>query len=123
MAFETRGPAAGDRGGTVRTVAIGGEAIILDQIAVALDQSFMALRAARVFPLADHAGKIAGVDVAEARLAADFDGLQQIFDSGVAGDIVLHFVIAVKGGDVPRDIGRDAGEEFGEAAQFVGSNR
>ena len=73
-----------------------------------------------VFPAADLAGKVSGVDVAEAGLAADFDGLQKIFNVGVAGDIVLHFVIAVKGGYVPGNVWRDSGEKFGEAAEFAG---
>ncbi len=74
LRFEASGPAAGDCGRALGTAAIGGEPVVLDQIAVALDQSFAALWAARVFPWADHAGKIAGVDVAKPRVAADFDG-------------------------------------------------
>ena len=73
-----------------------------------------------VFPAADLAGKVSGVDVAEAGLAADFDGLQQICNVGVAGDIILHFVVAVEGGHVPRNVWRDSGEKFGEAAEFTG---
>ncbi len=42
------------------------------------------MRAACVFPIADHAGKIAGVDVAQAGLVADFDGAQQVFGVGIA---------------------------------------
>jgi len=78
------------------------------------------VRTASVFPGADLAGEIAGVDVAKAGLAADFDGAEKVVRGGVAGDIVLHFVIAVKGGDVPGNVGRNSGEEFGEAAEFVG---
>jgi len=120
LTFEARGPVTGDWRCTLGAVAVGSEAVVFDQVAVALDQSFIALRAARVFPLADHAGKVAGVDVAKAGLATDFDGAEQVFDVRVARDIVLHFVVAVEGGDVPGDIGGDAGQEFGEAAQFVG---
>ncbi len=79
----------------------------------------MALGAARVFPLFDHAGEIAGVDVTEAGVAADLDRAQEIFDGRVALIIALHFVIGVEGGDVPRDVGRDAGDEVGEFAEFV----
>ena len=93
---------------------------MFDQVAVAFDQSFAAVRAARVFPLGDLAGEIAGIDVAEAGLAADFDGAEKVVRGGVARDIVLHFVVAVKGGDVPGNVRRNAGQEFGEAAQFVG---
>jgi hypothetical protein len=120
LAVEAWGPAAGDCGGAVGATAVGGEAVIFDEIALALDQSLAALRTARVLPIADHARKIAGVDVAQAGLAADIDGAQEVVGGGVARDIVLHFVVAVKSRDVPGNVGRDAGEEFGEAAQFVG---
>jgi len=69
----------------------------------------VALRAAGVFPGADPAGEIAGIDVAQAGGLADFGSLQQIFDVGIALAVSLHFVVAVKCGYVPRDIGRDGG--------------
>src|SRR5580704_12082623 len=118
LACEAGGPATGNWSGTLGTVAIRGEAVIFDQVAVALDQRLLALRTARVFPRADQTGKIASIDVAKTRLAADFAGSQQVFRVRVAG--IGHFVVAVKGGDMPRNVGRDAGKEFGEAAQFVG---
>src|SRR5580704_319890 len=120
LTLEAGGPAARDRGCAVGTGAVGSQAVLFYQVAAAFDQSCMALRAARVFPGADHAGKIASIDVAEARLAADFDGAQQVFGIRVARDIVLHFVVAVKGGDVPGNVRRDSGQEFGKAAQLVG---
>jgi len=117
LAFEAGGPAAGDCSCTLRAAAVLGKEIVLDQVAVALDQRFVTSWAARVFPLANHAGKVAGVDVAKAGLAADFDGAEQIFRVRVtrAG----HFVIAMKSGDVPGNVGRNARQKFGEAAQFV----
>ena len=78
------------------------------------------MRAMGVFPAADLAGEVSGVDVAEAGLAADVRGLQEIFGGGVAGNVILHFVIAVEGGYVPGDVWRNLREEFGEAAEFVG---
>ena len=120
LTFEAGRPATGNRGCTLGTMTVRCKPIVFDQVAVALDQSLVALRTARVFPLADHAGKIAGIDVAKSGLAADFDGAQQVFRIRVAGDIVLHLVVAVKGGDVPGNVGRDARQEFGEAAKFVG---
>src|SRR5580658_1859214 len=77
-----------------------------------------AVGASRVFPFADHAGEIAGVDVAKSGLAADFDGAQQVFGVGVAR--IGHLIVAVEGGDVPGNVGGDLREEFGEAAEFVG---
>ena len=71
-AFEVSRPATGNCRGAVGTAAIGRQAVVLDQIAVALDHSFAALRTARVFPLLDHAGKISSVNVAKAGSAADF---------------------------------------------------
>src|SRR6266851_8970857 len=119
LTFEAGGPAAGDRGGTFGAAAVFGEAVVFDEVAVTLDYGVVAVRTARVFPFADHAGKISSVDVTKARLAADFDGAQQVVSGRVARDIVLHLIVAVEGGHVPGDVGRDAGEEFGEAAEFV----
>src|SRR5580692_3402646 len=87
---------------------------------MAFDQGFIAVWTACVFPFADPAWEIAGVNVAKSGLAADFDGPQQVFGICVAGYVVLHFVVAVEGGDVPRDVRGDSREEFGEAAEFVG---
>src|SRR5580704_1813527 len=50
LAFELSRPATGNGRGAVRAAAIGRQAIVPDQIAVALNQSFAALRTARVFP-------------------------------------------------------------------------
>ena len=73
----------------------------------------MALRAVRVFAFAYFAGEIAGVDVTESGVAADFGSLQQVFCVCVSRYVVLHFVIAVEGGYVPGDIGLDGCQEFG----------
>ena len=76
MAFEMSGPAAGDWGGTAGAAAFGSQAVVLNEISVAADQSLAALRAARVFPRSDSAGQISGVDVAQAGLAGDFGGTE-----------------------------------------------
>ena len=115
LAVEFGGPAAGDLCGAAWAAAFGSEAVVFDQVSVAADQSFIAMRAARVFAIADPAGQISGIDVAQAGFAADFGGAQQVFRRGVALAFALHFVVAVKCGDVPGDVGRDAGDEFGEA--------
>ena len=117
------GPAAGDCGGALGAVAVWGEAVVLDQIAVALDQSFVALRAARVFPFADLAREGCRRRCSGGRTGGRFRRRAGDLRGSCRGRLVVHFVIAVKGGDVPGDIGRDFGEEFGEAAQFVRRSR
>src|SRR5580658_179488 len=76
LTVEASRPASRNFRGTVGTTSLCGEAVIFDQITVALDQSFAALRTARVFPVADPTGKVAGVEVAQAGVLADFDGAQ-----------------------------------------------
>src|SRR4030081_3591291 len=118
LAVEVRGPAAGNLGGTLRTTALWSEAIVFDEIAVALDDCFATLRAARVFPVADHARQISGVDVAKSCLLADFDGAQQV--GGASIPRIGHFVVTMKCGAVPRNGGGDSGGKVWEAAQLFG---
>src|ERR1700720_4375510 len=99
LTLEAGGPAAGDCSGACGTMAVRREAVIFDQVAVALDHSCFALGTASVFPFTDSAGKISGIDVAPAGLASDFNGAQQIFGGGVAR--VGHLIVAVEGSDVP----------------------
>ena len=120
LAVEAGGPASGNQARTTGAATFGSEAVFFDVVSVSSDQSLTALRAACIFPMTDHAGKITGVDVAQSRRPANFGGLQKIFDGGVALVSSLHFVVAVEGGHVPRDVGGDAREKFGEAPQFVG---
>jgi len=91
--------------------------IVGDKVSVTADQRLVALGAARVFPLFDHAWEIASVDVAETCVAADIDRAQEVFDGRIS--LILHLVIRVEGSDVPRDVGRDAGHEVGEFTKFV----
>src|ERR1700722_3048478 len=102
LAVEFCGPAARNGTATIRTIALRGDAIVRNAIAAALDHCLGATGATRVFPLAYHAGKIAGIDVAQAGLAADLDGAEQVFGSRVAR--AGHFVIAMERCDVPRNI-------------------
>src|SRR5208282_841900 len=101
LAVELGRPAAGDLGVASGATAFGRQAVIFDVVAVAGDDGLVATRAARVFPRADLAGKVAGIDVTETGLAAELRTLQQVFDVGVALVFSLHFVVAVEGGDVP----------------------
>src|SRR5258708_33007981 len=99
-------PAAGNLGGAMGTTALGGKAIVLDQVAVPLDDRFATLWTTCVFPIADHARQISGVDVAKSRLPADFDGAQQIVGPRIPR--IGHFVVPMKCSDVPGDVGGDA---------------
>src|SRR5205809_2373012 len=49
-----------------RAVSLRGEPIVLDEVAVALDQHFAAIVAAGVFEIADHARQVSGIDVTQA---------------------------------------------------------
>ena len=108
--------------GAIGAATIGGQAVVFDEISVAGDEGFAALRAASIFPVTDHAGKIAGIDIAQSGGLTDFRSLEEIFGRGVALAIALHFVVCVERGNVPRDVGRNASQEFREAAQFVGTS-
>jgi hypothetical protein len=119
LAVESWRPATGNLVRAARAAAIGGQAIIFDEVAVAADERFGALRAARVFVIADSARKISCIDVAQACLVADFGGAQKIFCRRIALAVTLHFVVGVEGSDVPGNFGRDTGDEFAEAAEFV----
>ena len=119
LALELGGPAARDLVGAAGATAFGSQAVVGDEVSVTADQSCVALGAARILPLFDHAWEIASVDVTEAGIAADLNRAQEIFDGRVALIITLHFVVGVEGGDVPRDVGRNPGDEVGESAEFV----
>ncbi len=119
LTVELCGPPAGNLAGTTGAAAFGSQAVVLNEISVAADQRLTALRTTGVFPMADHAGKIAGIDVTQSGGKADFGGAQQIFGSGVAVTIPLHLVVGVKCGHVPWNVCGNAGKEFREAAQFV----
>src|SRR5437762_7464874 len=101
LAVELAAPAAGNGGGTARAAAIGGDAVIANEIAVPGDECVAARRAARVFQIADAAGQIAGVDVPQTVGAADGGGCQQHVGGGVGR--VHHLVVGMERGDVPRD--------------------
>jgi len=90
---------------------------LFDRISEALDEQFSTFVATSIFESGDTAAEIAGVDVAQARLASDGGGALHIFGARVGWR--SHFVIVVKGGDVPRDFRRDAGKKLGQLPQFV----
>ena len=53
-----------------------GQAILLDEITVAPNEREIALMAARVFQIADHARQISRINILQARLLADLRGAQ-----------------------------------------------
>jgi len=118
LAIEFRCPTTGNFVGATRAVAIRREAIILDQISVAADERFAALRTTGVFPLTDPAGQISGIDEAQAGLTTDFHGTEKVIGRGVAR--VVHFVVAVKRSHMPGNVGGNARYKFSEFAQFIG---
>ena len=75
-------------------MAVGGEAIVFDEVAAALNESIATVVAARVFVFPDHARQIAGVNKAQSRLLPDFDGAQQVARLRVFG--IFHIVVFVK---------------------------
>src|SRR5215471_4657079 len=94
LAFKLPRPAAGDRGIAGWATALWSEAIIFNEIAVALDQQFAAVVTASIFQIANHSGQISGIDIFQARLLSDFGGTQQVFGSRVLG--IVHLVVLVK---------------------------
>ena len=109
-------PPAGDGCAAAGTLAGGGETVAEHLKAAAGDQRLAARRAAGVFESAGGAGKIAGVNIAEAGGRADFRGPEQRFTRRLRG--AGHFEIRMEGRNVPGNIARDAGQEFGDGAQF-----
>src|ERR1051325_3845342 len=122
-----RNPAAADRGGLVappaRDSRAAAGALAVDQLvrrhaeAGAADEELVAARAVRPLAVADRAGDVAGIDEAQAGAAADGVRAQQRRRRRVA--VAGHLVVLVKGGDVPRDVAVDAGEELGDLRQLV----
>src|SRR6266852_1478459 len=112
-----RRPDTGDRAPARRTFSFRRDLIRLDEIAITFDQRFPALRAAGVFPFADAARQIPGIDEMEAFAGPDLRGANQMARGGIgrAG----HFVVLVKRGDVPRNVAAQAGDESRDGAQFL----
>ena len=73
LPFEASRPTPRNLRCAAGATAFGSQTVILDQITVAFDQSLATLRTVSVFRMADHAREIARINVAQARLQADFD--------------------------------------------------
>ena len=98
-------------------LAFRGQLVFFDRISIALDQHFATVMAMSIFQILHPPGKIASVDVAQSSFTADGGGAQQIFGTRICGR--SHFVVLVKGGHVPRDVGRDVTQKGGQVPQFV----
>ena len=102
---------------TFRTFAVAGDFVVADEVTGAFDEQFAAVRAKSIFPLANAARQVAGVNKTQSFLDADFRRADELArrSSRRVGD----FVIGMKRRDVPRNVAADRGEEFRDGAQFV----
>src|SRR5215469_3177321 len=112
LTAELLGPAAGYRSTAIGTGTLGSQAIVLDEVAVAFNHHATTARAVSIFPLSYTSGKIPGVDIAKARIPAQFRRMQQILRGCVFR--ILHFVVFMERRDVPGNIRRHARQEFGQ---------
>src|SRR5262249_18539614 len=95
----------------IGTGAVGRNAVAQYTKTPAFDHRGLAVRAARVFELAELARQVARVDVTQSRGASDFGRPLQSFRRSVLRP--QHLVIFVEGGDVPGNVGGDACDELG----------
>ena len=80
-----RWPEAGNHHAATGTCAAGGDFVFMDQVAAAHDQGFAAAGAARVFPFAHPAGRIAGIDEVQPGFGPNFHRAQQVVGFRRAG--------------------------------------
>src|SRR5579862_2579084 len=102
-----------------RTTAVGRDPIRANQVAVAIDQSGLALGTAGVLPLADAAGQVAGVDKAQAFFRANLGGPHECLWRGRLR--VGHPVILVERRDVPRNVRTNRSQKTRDLPQLVGA--
>lgn len=102
LTIKLRGPASGDLIRATRASALACQAVVLDEVAVAANQSFSAMRTVSVFATFDHPWKVSGIDVTEPSIAADFCGSLEISRSRVPS--LAHLVVGVEGRYVPGDV-------------------
>src|SRR5256885_4503249 len=66
-------PSAGQHRATPGTASFGGQMVVLDEIAVALDQRLAAVVTMCVFQISNQSGEITRVDVAKPRFFSNLD--------------------------------------------------
>src|SRR5207245_101346 len=108
-------PYARDRSAARRAFAIF-QAVGRDAETVTADDHLVAIRAVRSLAIAERTGDIAGIDVTKAGALADLVGAQQMMRPR---RFVLHLVILVIRGDVPRNVDVDLGKELCDFRQLL----
>src|SRR5262249_50312741 len=93
------------------------QSVLLNVVAVSLDEQCTALMAPRVLEIADLTRQVSRVDVSQAITPADFGRAHQHFRSGVLR--IVHSVVLVERGHVPWNERRDASQECGEPFELV----
>src|ERR1051325_5694984 len=86
-------PNARDAAATRRAFSVGADPVLLDHVAVALDQEVSAVGTVGVLPRADATGEVARVDELEPGLRPDLARAHQDFGGRVVG--VGHLVVLV----------------------------
>src|ERR1700675_4952160 len=99
LAVKLRAPATGYGARAFGALAIGGIPVVLDLVAVALDESGCALRTARVLELTDPARQVPGIDEAKSGALADIHCAQQVGGLGIGG--IGHLLILLGRSDMP----------------------
>src|SRR2546423_14976 len=97
LSFESSAPASRDRRRAGGARAVGRNTVVLNQIAIAGDETLAARLAERVLEVADLSWKVARVDVPQTRVARKARGLPQ--HRRCRGLRVGHLVVLVEGGD------------------------
>src|SRR5213596_2132028 len=96
-------PHARDPPAARRAPPVPSHPLLLNQVAVALDEQVAAVRAVGVLPPPDPAGKVPGIDELKARPRTDLARPEQRLWRRVVG--VGHLVVLVERGNVPGDLG------------------
>src|SRR5207244_12440248 len=109
-------PNARDAAATRRAFSVGADLVLLDRVAVALDQEVAAVGTVGVLPPADATGEVARVDEFEPGSRPDLARAHQDLRRRVIG--VGHLVVLVEGRHVPWDLGRDRGQVLRGAGEL-----
>src|SRR5689334_15974144 len=112
LALERGCPAPRNVRAAARAAALRREPVLANEVAVALNQHLAAVRTPGIFEMSDFTRKISRVDVTESGLPSDrrrpFEGC------GRGAFPIRHLIVLMESRDVPGNVGRDAGQKFGE---------
>src|SRR6186713_1963399 len=109
LAFEPAAPPPWHRCRARRAGSFWRNAVAADVVAEPLDERLATARTVSVLSVADLPGQVSRVDEPQSRLTANLGCTQQHVGGGVLR--LSHLVVAVKRGDMPRDIRRDVRNE------------